>query len=312
MQVLSTIARKGRIITQSTFKGYDWCLNPYVGCQFGCKYCYVRFFIKDAKKPWGEFVRRREHVTKRLPTELPKISGSRLVLGTMTDPYQPEERRHRLTRSALELISKMETPLDKVGIFTRSPIVLDDADLIASLPRGRVHYSITPFTRDIMTKIEGIPIKTEARWKVIAKLKKAGVRIHVNVAPAIPVVSDSLTAEYCAAMAEIGVHEFFVDPMQAYSESFKALQQAMVGDPSWQAVEDIMLDKAKYQAWKDQYKADWQAAWQKVGAPTETLAIWCDHINHKWCDLMTGQDLNPRIYGDDLVLDESSQLEQIL
>src|SRR5271157_4654128 len=95
---LVTIARRGHIITTSTFKGYDHCLNPYVGCQFGCSYCYVRFFIKDSKKPWGEFVRTRNHIITNLSKELATIAGRRLVLGTMTDPYQPQERRSRLTR----------------------------------------------------------------------------------------------------------------------------------------------------------------------------------------------------------------------
>lgn len=298
--MLLTVARKGRVVTKSTFKGYDWCLNPYVGCQFGCRYCYVRFFIRDPNRPWGEFVRRRAHLSTQLPKELPAIAGSRLVLGTMTDPYQPEERKHRLTRAALGQILAMQKPLAKVGIFTRSPIVLDDAATIAKLPRARVHFSITPFTRDIMTKIEGIPVRTEARWQTIRALRDAGVRIHVNVAPAIPVVSDALTEEYCGQMADIGVSEFFVDPMQAYSDSFAALGQAMAGDPAWPKVEAIMTDKAKYQAWKDRYKSEWEAAWKKVGAPAGTLAIWCDHVNNVWTDLVTGKALDPRLYGDDV------------
>lgn len=304
--MLLTVARKGKLVTESTFKGYDWCLNPYVGCQFGCRYCYVRFFIKDPARPWGEFVRRREHIADRLPKELPRLAGQRLVLGTMTDPYQPEERKHRLTRTALELVAAAEEPLDKVGIFTRSPIVVDDAELIARLPRNRVHYSITPFTREIMVKIEQIPVQTRARWDAIKKLREAGVRVHVNVAPAIPVVSDSLTEEYCEALAGAGVSEFFVDPMQAYSESFEALRQSMAGDKDWPAVERVMTDKARYQAWKDQYRAGWESAWRKAGAPPGTLAIWCDHINRVWTDMVTGQALDPRFYGDDQVLDDAA------
>lgn len=300
-QILSTVARKGKLITTSAFKGYDHALNTYVGCQFGCKYCYVRFFIKDPNRPWGEFVRRREHVADRLPKELKSIAGQRLVLGTMTDPYQPEERKHRITRAALEIIKDSEDKPSKVGIFTRSPIVLDDAETIAQLPRARVHFSITPFTREIMTKIEGIPVQTSARWNTIRKLKQAGVRIHVNVAPAIPVVSDSLTEEYCGEMADIGVDEFFVDPMQAYSESYEALKSSMAGDKNWPKVEEVMTDKARYQAWKDGFKADWQARWIKAGAPAGTLAIWCDHVSKVWEDLVTGQPLDPRWYGDDLI-----------
>lgn len=298
---LISIARKGHIITASTFKGYDYCLNPYVGCQFGCNYCYVRFFIKDPQRPWGEFVRTRDHIATRLPRELTQIAHQRLVLGTMTDPYQPQERKSRLTRMALETILAAPVKPSKVGIFTRSPIVLDDIDLIRQLPKARVHYSITPFPREVMVKIEQIPVQTKARWECIRKLKEAGIRVHVNVAPAIPHLSDPMTEEFCDRLAECEVNEFFVDPMQAYSESFTALQTAMAGDPLWPQVEATMRDKKRFDAWKAQYRKDWEQTWAKKGNPPGTLAIWCDHISRVWTDMVTGQDLNPALYGDDLL-----------
>jgi DNA repair photolyase len=221
----------------------------------------------------------------------------------MTDGYQPQERKSRLTRESLEAIlaevQKGAGP-SKVGIFTRSPIVLDDIDLIRQLPRARVHYSITPFPRDVMVKIEQIPVQTSKRWDCIKKLKEAGIRVHVNVAPAIPHLSDPMTEQFCDRLAQYGVDEFFVDPMQAYSDSFTALETAMKGDPLWPAVEDTMRDKKKFDAWKKQYRKDWEQAWAKKGNPPGTLAIWCDHIARVWTDMVTGQDLNPQLYGDDL------------
>jgi len=297
---LISIARKGHIITESTFKGYDYCLNPYVGCQFGCNYCYVRFFIKDPKKPWGEFVRTRDHIRTRLPRELAQVADHRLVLGTMTDPYQPEERKSRLTRTALEMILAEKKKPKKVGIFTRSPIVLDDIDLIRQLPRARVHFSITPFPREVMVKIEKIAVQTKTRWDCISKLKEAGIRVHVNVAPAIPHLSDPMTTVFCDRLAEYKVDEFFVDPMQAYSDSFTSLEAAMKGDPLWLQVAHTMQDRARFDAWKAQYRKDWEVAWAKKGNPPGTLAIWCDHISHVWTDMVTGKALNPRTYGDDI------------
>jgi len=293
-----TDARKGKIVTETNFRSYDYGLNTYVGCEFGCKYCYVRFFIKD-EKPWGEFVRLRNHLENRLPKELPGVAGSRLVMGTMTDPYQPVERKHRLTRRALEMIDASERKPSKVGIFTRSPIVLDDLELIARMPKARVHFSVTPFTRDIMTKIEGIPVQTKARWAVVRKLKAAGIRVHVNVAPAIPVVSDALIEEYCAELVSCGVDEFFVDPMQTYSEAFRALGEAMEGDPAWPEVQRIMTDKKAFAAWKAEYRLAWRDTWTKAGAPEKTLAIWCDHASHTWEKLLTGEVLDMKNYHGD-------------
>ena len=150
-----SVARRSTIVTKSMFSGYDLCINPYVGCEFGCSYCYVRFTVKDDNHEWGEFVRVRAHMADKLPKELDKgnfriqdgtvpvldddgkqertpagkprkrslyktmaMSDARLVLGTMTDPYQPAEKRHRITRTALELITEHPNQFKKVGIFT--------------------------------------------------------------------------------------------------------------------------------------------------------------------------------------------------
>ena len=99
-----TASKGGDVITKTGFSGYDHCLNTYVGCEFGCKYCYVRFFVKDKEHPWGEFVRSRRHIPNKLLSALKKVGPTRLVLGTMTDPYQPQELKERLTRTALEHI----------------------------------------------------------------------------------------------------------------------------------------------------------------------------------------------------------------
>jgi len=289
-----TNARRSKVLVKSTFKGYDLCINPYVGCQFGCKYCYVRFFIKDKEHPWGEFVRQRMYIEDKLPKELPNAAGKRIVFGTMTDPYQPAERKARLTRKTMEILRDAEDPPNKVGLFTRSPIVLEDAELIAALPRARVHFSITPFDRRTMKRIEGIPVQTRRRWEVIRQLKEAGIRTHVNVAPAIPVLSDGFIDECCEELVRCRVDEFFVDPMQTYAQAFEALTEAMEGHPDWPEIHDTMTDKARFQEWKDRFRDKWFAAWKKVGTD-QTLAVWCDHIKKVRTDMRTGEDLASRL-----------------
>ena len=329
-----TTASRTKLIVKSDFKGYDLCLNPYVGCSFGCKYCYVRFFIKDDEKPWGEFVRMREHVKDKLPRELAvdafrvadgrepvlddegnpvlKENGNiktkpkhrlvpredaRLVLGTMTDPYQPVEKKVRITRKALQLIG--EAGLNKVGIFTRSPIIADDIDLIRTLPRARVHFTISPWRDSVIKKIEPIGIAMRRRWKTIQALKDAGIRVHVNVAPAVPLFSEELTEDIAKQLAACKVDEFFVDPMQPYEEAFVATAEAMADEPDWPLAAEIMSDKPKYLKWKEQYRKDWFKAWKDHGSEG-TLPIWSDHENHVWVDMRTGESMDPRAYGDDL------------
>jgi DNA repair photolyase len=291
-----TIATKGTILTKSMFSNYDFCINPYVGCQFGCKYCYVRFFVKDANHEWGEFVRLRKHLENKLPKELPKAAGMRVVIGTMTDPYQPIERTYRLTRRTLEILK--DSQVSKVGVFTRSPIVTEDLDLIKKLPRARIHFTITPYSREILKKIEPIAVSTKRRFETVKAIIDAGIRTHVNISPAIPILSDPYTDEFAKTMAELKVNEFHVDPMQAYGEAFEATKQALKDMPDWPKIEEMLRDDAKYQVWKNKYRDDWFTAWRTYGHK-ECLPVWKDHKNHVMIDMNTGQELNRRVYGDD-------------
>lgn len=297
-QLKVTSARRGKLIQPSGFKNYDVCLNTYVGCQFGCKYCYVRFFVKDKEYDWGQFVRVRDFVTDKLPKELPKYDGQRLVIGTMTDPYQPQERKSGVTRKALKAILRAGN-LNKVGIFTRSPIILDDLDLIKELPRARVHFTITPYPRNILTKIEPIPIHTNARFDTVSKLKEAGIRVHVNVAPTLPVWSEPYIESWAKKLSEIGVDEFFVDPMQAYRESFMATFDACKDEEEWPQISRIVLDKQGYNDWKDKFGERWIEVWRKYDNG-KTLAIWSDHVRHVWINMSTGKQMDHKEYGDDL------------
>lgn len=213
----------------------------------------------------------------------------------MTDPYMPIERKHRLTRTALTILRTAK--YDKIGIFTRSPIVLDDIDLIKQLPRPRIHFSVTPYRAETLKKIEPIAIMTSRRFDTIKKIKQAGIRIHVNVAPAIPIYSDGLEVEFSKKLADAKIDEFFVDPMQAYDQSFEATKEALSADQNWPEVEAIVRDKQRFQEWKDRYKLAWQEAWASYGY-SGTLPIWCDHVNHVWENLITGEVLNPRKYND--------------
>lgn len=294
-------ATTGKILVESKFSGYDTCINPYVGCEFGCSYCYVRQFVKDDKYEWGQFVRTRDHLYTKLASEITKIQDkTRLVIGTMTDPYQPQEKKRRLTRRSLILITEQVNKFSKVGIFTRSPMIIDDLPLIRNLPKCRVHYTVTPYQRDTIKRIEPIPVTMEARFRTMRKLHDGGVRIQANIAPAIPVLSDGLTAHIASELASIGVAEFFVDPMQAYSASFTALQASIGDTKEWPEVYRIMSNKSEYIKWKSWYKDQWFEAWKKVGSEY-TLPIWSDHVNQTWIDMRTGLDMSKRAYGDDVV-----------
>jgi DNA repair photolyase len=323
-----TIAKSANVITPTGFSNYDVCINPYVGCEFACSYCYVRFFVKDDEKEWGKFVRIRTFIQDKLPKELQKgyvripagrtreyndegevvnkkayrsiaIPEARLVIGTMTDPYQPQEKKYRITRTLLEILTNNDTPnFGKVGIFTRSPLVLQDLGIISKLPNARIHFTITPYQDAVTRAIEPYSPVISRRWRIIEEIKKSGIRVHVNVAPVMPTLSEEFIDEFAKKLAELNVDEYFVDPMQAYSESFEAFKVgcSKVGI-EWGPIEEIMLNKQRYAEWKSSYFHRWNEARLKYEhlAPSQ-LPIWSDHQNKVWIDMRTGLQMNKKDY----------------
>jgi len=210
---------------EATGMGY-WSINPYIGCAFGCGYCYARFahryaldrattalgayaVAEDAAAPlppWLAFERRilvkreapalvRRALREGGPRHLGLVQGEAVVIGTATDPYQPAERRFRLTRGILEALA--EHPGLRVVIITKSPLVTRDIDVMQRLARHSrigVHLSLITVDRDLARRIEPRAPTPEARLRALRRLRDAGIDAGVNVMPVLPGLTDSPAA----------------------------------------------------------------------------------------------------------------------
>jgi len=285
-----TEINKGKIVTPTGFGSYDYGANPYVGCQFGCTYCYVRFFVKDKDEGWGNFVRVRTHITRLFEKHLAPAAGKRLIIGSMTDPYQPIERKQRKTREMLTIIDGMQNPPSEIGIFTRSPAALDDIELFKKLG-VRVHITITPYDREVLKRIEPIAILTEARFKLAEKLVQEGVKVHLSISPVMPVLSDHHVQPFAERIAAIQPGGFTVDPMQAYGAAFEATNEALNGMPVWNEAKQIIRDNKRYKVWKEDHYNAWKAAWTPhTDKPIFPISM--DHQHKVRRDLRTGEKID--------------------
>ena len=206
-----------------------WSLNPYVGCAFGCAYCYARYAHRysferaaqasviepveraavddgsdaDSLPPWLAFERRvlvkrdapallRQALASRSTRYRRLLSGAEtVVIGTATDPYQPAERRFRVTRGVLEVLAEHEGM--RVVIITKSSLVARDVDLLARLARRSslsVHVSLITLDRVLARRIEPRSPTPEARLRAVARLTAAGVDVGINVMPVLPGITD--------------------------------------------------------------------------------------------------------------------------
>ena len=228
-----------------------WSLNPYVGCEFGCTYCYARYAhryvverahdagklddaeFRDFRGPhgWEAFEKRvfvKEGILAALDRDLKRFFRSDsptvrpsdpIVIGTATDPYQPAERTFKLTRSVLEQLARYEGL--SVGIITKSPLVARDADVLRRLARHNdIEILISLITVDVelIRAFEARSPMPAVRLRAVAKLAAAGLNVGLIVAPVLPGVTDDrrhLEALFRAAR-EAGARFVYASPLRLY------------------------------------------------------------------------------------------------
>ena len=176
--------------------GFEWSLNPYMGCAHQCAFCYVRGFERRADRPsddrYGSSVRVKVNVVEVLRAELARRSWKREVvaIGAATDPYQPAEGRYRLTRGCLQALAEARTPF---SIITRGPLIVRDLDVLADAARRcDVMVSVSVATMDdaLASRLEPGVAPPRQRLRAIRVLREVGIRAGVALAPVLPGLTD--------------------------------------------------------------------------------------------------------------------------
>jgi len=195
---------------QSPDVPFDRSINPYRGCEHGCVYCFARpTHAWLGLSPGLDFESRlfvKPDAPKLLERELrhPSYKPAVIAMGTNTDPYQPIERRYRITRGILEVLSAFNHP---VGIVTKSALIQRDIDILAPMAKkrlARAFVSITTLDADLARKLEPRASTPARRLQAIRALSEAGVPVGVMVAPVIPALTDSGIEQVLAAAVEAG------------------------------------------------------------------------------------------------------------
>ena len=211
-----------------------YSINPYRGCEFGCRYCYARYTHEFlAPKPGGEqasaavdfrdpetferLIFIKDHAAWLLEQELRRIDpADEIALGTATDPYQPIERRARVTRSLLEVFARKEGY--RLGIVTKSRLIERDADLLAEIARRNrlvVHLTITTANVELARILEPRAPRPDLRFRAVRKLREAGITTGILCSPLLPGITDSAEAldEVARRAAEVGASFFAAGPL---------------------------------------------------------------------------------------------------
>jgi DNA repair photolyase len=167
-------------------KIFDYCLNPYTGCQTGCRYCYARLFIprySGHKEPWGEFVDVKVNAVDVLRRQLDRAKKGTVWISSVCDPYQPLEAEYRLTRGCLEELLKKQFP---VNIQTKSKLVLRDLDLFRRFERIDVGFTIATDDEKVAELFEPHASPVKERIEALETIHDAGIWTFAFIGPLLP------------------------------------------------------------------------------------------------------------------------------
>ena len=177
----------------SRSKIFDYAVNPYIGCQHSCTYCYAHFIKRFTghKELWGEFVDAKINAPDLLQREIGKIPPGRVWVSGVCDPYQPLEKTYELTKKCLEILIQHDWP---ITIQTKSSLVLRDMNLLRRTNKIEVGLSVTTGDEEVRRLFEPGAPPIKERIKALDELHLASIRTFAMVAPILPKAEGLATA----------------------------------------------------------------------------------------------------------------------
>ena len=245
--IVREISARG-ILSRS--KVYEYTINPYVGCQHACTYCYARFMKRFSghKEPWGMFVDVKINAPDLLRKEVKRKPAGRVWISGVCDPYQPIERKYELTKRCLEILIQHDWP---ITIQTKSPIVLRDVKLFRKTNKVEVGLSVTTGDEGVRQLFEPSASSIKERIKALEGLHLAGIRTFAMIAPMLP------KAEELTTMLEGRVDYVLIDRMNYHYGDWVYKKHNMESAES----EDFFFQRSK----------ELSSAFEKVGIDCQVL-----------------------------------------
>ncbi len=215
------------LLTKSRLPEADYCINPYVGCLHGCVYCYARFMKRFTghDEPWGHFLDVKINAPEVLAKELSrKPKRGVVLLGSVTDAYQPVEQKYRITRTILKILLQHDFP---VSVLTKSNLVVRDLDLFKQFSQCEVGLTVTTTEQGIARNFEPHSSTPKQRIEALDTLHRSGITTYAFIGPILPELTD-LEAIFAAISGK-------VDFVMAESLNLRC--------GNWENIQDLLKNK---------------------------------------------------------------------
>lgn len=243
------------LLTKSRLPEADYCINPYVGCLHGCVYCYARFMKRFTSHDelWGHFLDVKINAPEVLTKELArKPKRGVVLLGSVTDAYQPVERKYRITRAILKILLQHDFP---VSVLTKSNLVLRDLDLFRQFNQCEVGLTITTTDQRIAHDFEPRSSTPQQRIETLDTLHRSGIATYAFIGPILPELTN-LEAIFIAIQGKVNF-------VMAESLNLKC--------GNWENIRNLL--ESKYPHLLPLYESRFSRAyWEKIERELRTLS----------------------------------------
>jgi DNA repair photolyase len=213
--------------------GFEWTCNPYLGCSFGCTYCYAMFLPQNRRprEDWGKWFQAKINAVELARKQARKLAGQAVYISSVTDPYLPAERTLELTRGILLALVPHQP---RVLIQTRGPLVVRDIDILNRFHALRVNMSIPTDSETVRKAFEPKAPPLDRRWEAIAKVKAAGLPVGICITPMLPLENREAFIERVAAFQpDVLVAQDFHDSQGAFGADTGAAARQILSHGQW-------------------------------------------------------------------------------
>ena len=234
------------ILAPCSLDNFEYQIDPYVGCEHFCRYCYV---LNQAETDWTKEILIHQDITGQLSTELENITPQKIYMGYYSDPYQPCEQESLQARKVLELLAQRDC---SISILTKSDLVVRDMDILAEMDNASVSVSVAFGDNSVRKLFEVNTIDTENRIVALRKLHEAGVGTSALLCPVIPYISDvkKLIGALASCANTIWIYGLsFLDSSDVGWQNVRSILRSEFSEMS-DRVEEVIFDK-DHLYWKD-------------------------------------------------------------
>jgi DNA repair photolyase len=228
-------------------KIFDYCVNPYTGCQIACPYCYARLFMRRYSghaEAWGDFVDIKTNAPEVLKKQLVRARRGKVWVSSVCDPYQPLEKKYRLTRSCLAELLERQFPLN---LQTKSALVVRDLDLLEQFKEAEVGFTITTDDETIARLFEPRASSVRDRIDALEIMHLRGVRTFAFIGPILPGNPHKLVEELAGKVDRVYIDRMnYLSSIRSFYQK-NGLKNATSDDFFQKYKNDLVRELRKYQ-----------------------------------------------------------------